>query len=251
MIPPTSSTAYFILLTTVYFSIKYLMVDQWGKTKNKGWGIAITIMYLATMLLIQLSANLANAKEVCGGTPQTLTAINYTIIPNFLLFGTLLLCLMFFPGWKAPFSNTIGWLIVSSPVFGIKTLFNHMLLTDSNNKLLKMVIRDPSIMINEITPDNFFLFLNKMDGKHSILNTDPNNHYKKYVPQLFNLVVIKDKIAEWLWFVLTGALVISNSHSYIMSIKCKRSPSELQAKLDKRLANPKKEKKKQKWILAY
>ena len=52
MIPPTSSTAYFILLTTVYFSIKYLMVDQWGKTKNKGWGIAITIMYLATMLLI-------------------------------------------------------------------------------------------------------------------------------------------------------------------------------------------------------
>ena len=112
------------------------------------------------------------------------------------------------------------------------------------NKLLKMVIRDPSIMINEITPDNFFLFLNKMDGKeHSILNTDPNNHYKKYVPQLFNLVVIKDKIAEWLWFVLTGALVISNSHSYIMSIKCKRSPAELQAKLDKRLSNPKKEKK--------
>ena len=251
MIPPTSSTAYFILLTTVYFSIKYLLVDKWGK-KSKGLGIALTIMYLAIMLLIQLSTNLVNAKEVCGGTPQTLTAINYTLIPNFLLFGTLLLCLMFFPGWKAPFSNTIGWLIVSSPVFGIKTLFNHMLLTDSNNKLLKMVIRDPSIMINEITPDNFFLFLNKMDGKeHSILNTDPNNHYKKYVPQLFNLVVIKDIIAEWLWYVLTGALVISNSHSYIMSIKCKRSPAELQSKLDKRLSNPKKEKKKQKWMLAY
>ena len=137
MIPPTSSTAYFILLTTVYFSIKYLLVDKWGK-KSKGLGIALTIMYLAIMLLIQLSTNLVNAKEVCGGTPQTLTAINYTLIPNFLLFGTLLLCLMFFPGWKAPFSNTIGWLIVSSPVFGIKTLFNHMLLTDSNNKLLKM-----------------------------------------------------------------------------------------------------------------
>ena len=251
MIGPSTTTSYFILLTTIYFYIKYILVDKYGMN-SKGLGIAITIMYLATMLFLQLKTNIQNATEVCGGTPQTFTAITYTILPNFILFGTLLLCLMFFPGWKAPFSNTIGWLIVSSPVFGIKTLFNNILVSGSTNKLLKMVVRDPSIMINEITPDNFYLFLNKMDGsKHSILNKEGQNHYKNHVPQLFNLVVVKDRIAEWIWYVLTGALVISNSHSYIMGIKCKRSPAELQSKIDKRLSNPKKPKKAQKWLLAY
>lgn len=50
---------------------------------------------------------------------------------------------------------------------------------------------------------------------------------------------------------LTGILVILNSHSYIMSMKCIRSVDELSGKLDKAFSNPKKEKKKPKWKLGY
>ena len=246
MISPSSSMIYFSLLTTAYFLLRYFMVDQYN-AGNKGLGIIMTIVYLAIMIMTQFSVNYTNAREKCGGTPQLIPAINYTIIPNLLIFGSLLMAMLFFPGWKSPFSNTLGYLVTM--VLNIKSVFNNMLVSDSNNKLLKMVYRDPSMMINEITPENFEVFLSKMSGsKHSILNSN----YKKFVPQLYNLVVIKDKVAEFIWYLLTGALVISNSYSYIMTIKCKRSVSELEAKLSSTMDKDKVPKKKeQKWKLGY
>ena len=56
MIGPSTTTSYFILLTTIYFYIKYILVDKYGMN-SKGLGIAITIMYLATMLFLQLKTN--------------------------------------------------------------------------------------------------------------------------------------------------------------------------------------------------
>ena len=49
----------------------------------------------------------------------------------------------------------------------------------------------------------------------------------------------------------SGYLVIQNSNSYVMSIRCSRSPDELEAKLNNAMENPKKKKKKQKWTLGY
>ena len=39
-------------------------------------------------------------KKKCGGTPQLVASINYTIIPNLFVFGSLILILMLMPGWK-------------------------------------------------------------------------------------------------------------------------------------------------------
>ena len=103
-------------------------------------------------------------------------------------------------------------------------------------------------MINEMTPSNFFVFLEKMGAaQNSILSPD----YKRFIPDLYNLVTIKNSISKFIWFMLTGVLVILNSHSYIMSMKCNRSVDELSGKLDKAFSKPKKEKKKQKWKLGY
>ena len=245
MISPFSTFIYFSILTTVYFVLKYFLAETHG-AENRGLAIALTIIYLVIMILLQLSTNLQNAKEKCGGTPQIIPAINYTIMPNLFIFGGLLMAMMFFPGWKAPFSNTIGYLCVMGA--GIKETFTNVLKTDSNNKLLKMVYRDPSMMINEMTPENFNLFISKMGSPpNSILSSN----YKKHLPDLYNLVVIKDRIAEWLWYMFTGYLVIQNSNSYIMSIKCKRTPDELEAKLANAMDNPKKKEKKQTWKLGY
>jgi len=245
MISPFSTLIYFSILTTAYFVLKYLVAEKHG-SENKGLGFALTVCYLIIMVLLQFSANMSNAKEKCGGSPQLIPAINYTLLPNIFIFGGLLMVMMFFPGWKAPFSNTLGYLAVM--LGGIKEVFTNVLKTDSNNKLLKMVYRDPSMMINEMTPENFGLFISKM-------GTPPNSilsaNYKKFVPELYNLVVIKDKIAEFVWYMFTGYLVIQNSNSYIMSIKCKRSAVELESKLTNMLDNPKKKEKTQKWKLGY
>ncbi len=278
MILPISSLIYFVVWTTLYFVIKYFLSESYDNRKNKTLGIALTVGYLVIMLLMQLATNLKNAKEKCGGTPQIIPAINYTILPNLFIFGGLLMAMLFFPGWKEPFSNTIGYLILSA--MGIKETFIKILKSDGQNKLLKMVTDDPSIMINEMTPENFDLFIARMGGKQggigpivdaevvvepsappmkggrkykqrgggpSILSSD----YKKHLPELYNLVVLKDRIAEWFWYVLTGYLVIQNSNSYIQSIKCKRSPEELEAKLANKLNNPEKKEKTQKWALGY
>ena len=287
MISPTSSLIYFILWTTIYFVLKYYLSEKYDQRTNRSMGIALTAGYLVIMLLMQLATNLANAKEKCGGTPQIIAAINYTIIPNLFIFGGLLMAMLFFPGWKEPFSNTIGYGILNSipSMIGMESMgevFIKILGSGAGqNKLLRMVTDDPSIMINEITPENFNLFIAKMGGKQGGITSLPvgetvdttpsapkmgggrkykqkgggpsilSSGYKKYLPDLYNLVVLKDRIAEWFWYILTGYLVIQNSNSYVNSIKCKRSPEELEAKLANNLSKPKKKKEVQKWALGY
>ena len=247
MVSVVSAILFFTITTIAYFIISYLLAERFN-SRNIGIATACLVVYLAIVVSIQTYINVVNAKEKCGGTPQTLTAIYYTFLPYLLIFGTLIVILMFFPGFNAPFSNTVGYGIVSLPFMNIKSTFMNILKTDSNNKLLKTVYEDPSLMINEMTPTNFFLFLKKMgSAENSILSPD----YKRFVPDLYNLVTIKNSVAKCLWFLLTGILVILNSHSYIMSMKCIRSVDEISGKLNNALNNPKKPVKKQKWKLGY
>lgn len=247
MVSVTSAILSFTLTTIIYGVVKYFIADRFS-SRSKGIALACTVLYLAVVVSTQCYINIANAKEKCGGTPQTLTAIYYTLIPFLFIFGTLMMVLMFFPGFNSPFSNTLGYLFCRLPFMGIKSTFMNILKTDSQNKLLKTVYEDPSIMINEITPSNFFVFLAKMgDAKNSILSPD----YKRFTSDLYDLVVVKNSIGQIVWYLLTGILVILNSHNYIMTMKCDRSADEISAKLDKALSNPKKKEKKPSWNLGY
>ena len=61
-------------------------------------------------------------------------------------------------------------------------------------------------------------------------------------------------IAEFLWYILVGNLVINTSSSYIASIKCNRTADQLGAFVEDSLNNPKKGKrgtKMESWILNY
>ena len=214
--------------------VKYFLVDKHSGTKQSsktGWKICILICYLVIIIGLQVSNNIFNATEKCGGDPQTTLAVAYTLIPNFLIFGVLLVVLSLFPGWKAPFSNTIGYLIVNLPFMKIKDVFNNLLINkDNSNKFLEMIYNDPSIMINNITPNNIKEFFYKAETSKLFINKVQED--KTNYPKLYNLVIIKDAIAEYIWYLLTGALVISNSYSYIMGIKCKRNISNLKSKFD-------------------
>ena len=78
--------------------------------------MACTVVYLATIVGIQTYINVVNAKERCGGTPQTLRAMYYTFVPYLFIFGTLnVSSYVYIPGFKAPFSNTLGYGFVSLP----------------------------------------------------------------------------------------------------------------------------------------
>jgi len=274
---------YFTFVTALAFVLKFYMAKSYSSRNQSIFSLVITIVYLAIILFIQLYVNYQNAKDKCGGTPQLVASINYTAIPNLFIFGALILILMIMPGWKAPFSNTLGYLFVW--IAGVNNSFFKILKQDNNqNKLLQMVYKDPSTMINEITPENFDLFIARMNGKNGgvealpVAKTTPQSqerfsernqaggrrkqkggnspsiltsNYREHLPGLYNFVVIKDMISEFIWYALVGNLVINTSNSYIQSIKCNRSADELGAYVENQLENPKKEKKEPSFALGY
>jgi hypothetical protein len=247
MIFPLETFTYFSMITSLYFVLKYLLCEKTASKKKGSLAMALTVSYLILMVLFQFGANMANATEKCNGTPQILPVISYTLAPNIFIFGALLVALMLFPGWKAPFSNTLGYLTVK--LMGVESVFLNILKPEEElPKLLSMVYKDPSMMINEITPENFDTFLYKMEESDSILNDYIKDDDKD---DLYKLVVIKDRVADFMWYMFTGYLVIQNSFSYIMSIKCKRNSDELANELDNVLDNPVEIKEATTWGVSY
>lgn len=150
---------------------------------------------------------------------------------------------MILPGWKAPFSNTIGYFFVY--MLGVDNAFSD-LLKSKGSKLIQKICDNKSIIINEITPLNFDIFLNKMKSDGLL---ESNFKSKPSFNTLWDYVVIKDSIAEFVWICLTGALVISMTYNALLEINCnipiaqrKAAANKLEAELSEEEANKPKEK---------
>ena len=77
------------------------------------------------MIASQFIINISLTKELCGESSYG-NAFLYTFIPWVVIFGLLNIALMMFPGWKAPFSNTFGYLVVKAA--GIRSLLTDNIL---------------------------------------------------------------------------------------------------------------------------
>ena len=199
MITPLQSIIKFSIITLLFFIFKYMLSETYDivkKGEGKLMGRCITVLYLVIIIFMQISDNIQNSTERCGGSPQIWKAITYTIGPNLLIFGGIMTLLTVFPGWNAPFSNTIGYglinLVTNIVSGGAKTVgdaLSDILIPKGKDKLLNRVYRNPEMMINEITPSNFNLFLAKMGGNNSILKSDVTEDEKGV---LYNFVVMKE-----------------------------------------------------------
>jgi hypothetical protein len=220
MISASASLGIFTGLTCVYFLMRYLFVDGYGKS-NVMLSYFFTGMYFIIMLGAQFSINLQNAAEHCG-EPQLVPTFIYTVVPNVTIFGLIVVLTSIFPGWRAPFSNTFGYVVTY--LLGIKGIFNKILPAKSGNKLIQQVCEDSSSFINEITPENFEAFIGRMK-QNKLFSPDAG----QYIPKLYNLVMIKDSIAKLIWYLLTGCLVISTSFNAVVGMTCSRSPDKMAA----------------------
>lgn len=252
MLTPIQTTIYFSLITLGYFIIKFMVCQTYSVKKEGGgkWsGRIITAFYLAIILAIQFIANWQTVLKKCGEA-QIAKTITYTLGPNLIIFGGLMTLLTVFPGWKAPFSNTLGYGVINilgklALGVGVGDALIAVLKDDKNNKLLKRVYADPSMMANEITPDNFNLFMDRLGGKNSIKKEAVS---EDNIATLYNFVVLKDNIASFIWYILTGLLVIQNSNSYIQTMKCVRSETQLAKNFGKAKVKKTKQDKRQ-WKL--
>ncbi len=134
-------------------------------------------------------------------------------------------------------------------VHRIKDLFNNKIIEEKEKwggvkddkidknidvaKALQQIYGNESLLINEIprigdTEDervgNFKNFYGTMQ-KLKIFKTDKESDGAKI--ELYKLLKIKDYVAEYVWFILTGILVTSITYNYIVNIGCDFSSQQM------------------------
>ena len=224
MVSAYTSLLVFGIITLIYFITKYYYLTK----KFENFKLIVGIYIIGT-ILSQFMINIGLINSICGNSNYG-SAFLVTIIPWGLIFGLLYGSLTMFPGWKAPFSNTIGYIITR--IGGIRTLLVDNILKQKNNdknlnssmmKALNHIYSDPSLLINEITPNNFSNFWQSMKNS-GLLKSNVTEISKT---KLRNLVILKDIISEFLWYILTGFLITSFSYNQVISQGCQTSVAEM------------------------
>ena len=111
---PSAGILWFILLTTLYFPIKYY---------RKSDETAVSFIYILFVIAIEFFINFDLTKKICE-TGQLPTAIFVTAIPWILIFGVFNLMIMLFAGWLPLFSNTFGYGIAK--LMGVSSTMNEL-----------------------------------------------------------------------------------------------------------------------------
>lgn len=224
----TSSIIFFIIATIAFIAMKYTMTAKTPDSNDSSW--MVQAGYVFVTLLAQLIINFSNAKAICNNSSQSFfKVLLYTLIPYFFILGSIMTLLIVFPGWLSPFSNTIGYLIVS--LLGLNGVFNGLLNTNGKGPLLTKICSDESLIINEMNKNNYTQFMKEMSKGNNVLKSDYDKlpEYNK----LFGLINLKNIISEGTWYLLAGCLAISVGSHAIMNLQCDYSAKEMQQISDK------------------
>lgn len=234
-----------------FFSGRYDAQASRGPMSKLKW--PLFGLFFVVILALQFGVNYTASAMKCG-SPQMGYALWYTIFPNLIYTGVVILLLFLFPGFKSVFSNTIGYFIIGIPLFhgGIRKVFRKLMLPPSNNELVKKVYTDESELVNLMTPkitdfwarmkdfEKLFYsgavsFINDPKGKKLGITRpmiDMNTSLaKKEIRNLYALITIKDYVGEFMWLFLTTLVVSATSFNFILGIEnCKLGDAMIAAK---------------------
>jgi hypothetical protein len=241
---PTSALLLFFVLTVLYIIVDYREASTLRENKSSS-STTYLIIYALAVIISEYVSNLSLTNQLCGSN-QYLTALTVTVIPWTFMFGTIVTLINVFPGWLSPFSNTFGY--AAALASGLNDTLNDILEPkfSSNGTLQKdqammealtHIYSDRSMLINEVTPDNFSTFWKEMSPLMRSTVNEPKNDLKQ---SLFSLVVLKDSVAKLVWYVLAGVLVISVGYNYLINTGCSQSADEMQkrhSEYEQQLAN--------------
>jgi hypothetical protein len=182
------------------------------------------IFYVLFIILSQFFINVGIIINKCGGNYQDnfASAAMITIVPWIFIFGSVVLILIAFPGFKSAFSNVVGYFSVSGKASDIlnKLLVNTEMnnavessglsgeakkeLQESAEAIIKLC-GNTSLMINQIVPDNFESYWNILIP---LMKPEFSND-KDLKKQLLDIVVTRDNIGEAMWYCYTAIFLVS------------------------------------------
>ena len=230
---PSSALLWFVILSIIYAIAEYFNGKN-GGGKKAASAKAFFFIYVLAVFIGEFFINLNLTSALCGA-PQWSTAMIVTGMPWILMFGTVVVLLNMFPGWLSPFSNTIGYGVAKLSGLGqvLDNIFapNPKAKTAANEAMdeaLAHIYSDRSLLVNEITLTNFDYFWDKMKGVFQtgvFANTDLKM-------QLWNMIWLKDVVGRLVWYLLTGATIVSVSYNYLVSSGCSLSVQEMDKRHD-------------------
>jgi hypothetical protein len=237
----TQPMMWFVIVTSIYFIIRYATStkDRPDEETVKAQRIWAGV-YMLLLIVGEFFINLRMSKALCGSN-QWATTFYMTFAPWILIFGVINIMLLVFPGWIAPFSNTIGYgftklagiSALMSKIFRFKTAGEHEKAEDpAVAEMLGRIYADKGLLINEITQESFNDFWTNMwplfRGETKALSNPPGPEGKNPLKhQLRSMVVLKDTVGMFCWYMLTGMLVTGVSYNYIMGAGCTRTAQEI------------------------
>lgn len=210
-------------------------------------------IYFLLVLIIQFIVNSSIISSTCGGniTENMGAAGVFTFLPWTLIFGVIITILTIYPGFKSAFSDVIGYFWVSSSASRILTelLVNQDVqtkidtdatLTPEKKKEMQSaadtiikICGNTSILINQMVLDNFKDYWTTltplMKDKYQVEGVETSGIRN----QLFDLVVTRDNVGEFMWYLYTGLLLISIVQLKITTRGCASNPKTMEANYQK------------------
>jgi hypothetical protein len=196
----SASFGTFFWLSAVYFYLKY------SASISEYMGV----LFLLVVILFMYFINVGIMQTKCGSASGSV--FQATLLPWLGMFGPMMLALQYFPEWKNPFSNTIGF-IVARMAGGTQILLS--LLKPNSEVKLHYVYNDPSLLLNQFTPTNFDTVLASF--QEDMAYTEESRK------AFLNIVRLKDLVSEWVWYLLTASVVVSTSYTMMMNGQCTKT----------------------------
>lgn len=217
--PPNPSTSIFafFIITLIFAIIKYSIPDSMLTLIN--------IIYIGTLVAVQITINSSLAKTICNNPQATTTGVVATIFPMLFIFGLLQLLLTIFPGWLEPFSNTFGYGIAK--IAGAEKAVRDVLKAGTGGEISKAInniYNDPSIFLNQFNYNDQTDFDIKWGKSKDLFLPDTGIGSLKY-NEFKNMVKLKDLVSQFVWYMLAGILVTSRSYNYIINQPCSLTPA--------------------------
>ena len=223
--------------------------DSFAKFSKQKY-IMMMVLFII-LFLIHMAVNLLGFQNKCGGSLSNNIGKVFvsTFVPWLLIFGGLMLVLIIFPGFKGAFSNVIGYYVVyriSNKVL-VKLLGNAQvdrtledvkdtdekdkhLMEKASDAVLKLV-GNTSIMINQITPENFEDMWNMMTP---IMKPEMRGvGGAPLKAELLEQVILRDNIGECCWYLYTFLLLIVIVKTMLMKQECVTTVADLKEKESK------------------
>ena len=213
-------------------------------------------IYMCLILLTQFLCNTRIISSTCGGDflENAKTASIFTFLPWIFIFGVLVVTLTVYPGFKTAFSDVVGYYWISGKANeyltdllvdpniqnkinaddNLKTPEQKEAMQTAADSIIK-ICGNTSILINQIFTTNFTSYWKILDPlkKDKYKNDGADSDIKN---KLFDLVVVKENVGEFMWYLYTGILLTSLVQLKMTTKGCTSNPKTMEANYNKFLA---------------